>query len=135
MTTNRSARVPLVHQSFSPLSTKCDPSDAGSAAVVMFAGSEPASTSVSANAEIAPFARRGKNRFFCSSVPNSASGCGTPIDCEADSSAVIEPSFEVTSSMARTYASGESPNPPYSVGILMPNAPIARSSSTTSSGI
>ena len=68
----------------------------------MFAGSEPASTSVNANAEIAPFARRGKKRRFCSAVPNSASGCGTPIDCDAESSAVRDPSFEVTMAIART---------------------------------
>ena len=68
----------------------------------MFAGSEPASTSVSANAVIAPFARRGKNRCFCSSVPNSLSGCGNPIDWCAESSAVSEPSFDVTIAIALT---------------------------------
>ena len=60
ITTNSSARVPFVHQSFSPLMMKCSPSSVGVAVVRMFAGSDPASTSVSANAEIAPFARRGK---------------------------------------------------------------------------
>ena len=56
------------------------PSGVRVAVVVMFAGSDPTSASVSANAEIAPFARRGKYFFFCSVVPNSLSGCGTPID-------------------------------------------------------
>jgi hypothetical protein len=56
---------------------------------------------VSANAEIAPLARRGKKRFFCSGVPNSLSGCGTPIDWLAERSAVSEPSFDVTISIAR----------------------------------
>ena len=68
----------------------------------MFAGSEPASTSVSANALIAPLASRGKNFFFCSSVPNSLSGCGKPMDWCADSSAVSEPSFDVTIAIAFT---------------------------------
>src|SRR6266705_2067210 len=57
----------------------------------MRAGSEPTSPSVSANAEIAPAARRGRNFFFCSSVPNSLSGCGTPIDWCAESSATSAP--------------------------------------------
>ena len=95
MTTNRSARVPFVHQSFSPFRMKCDPSSDGVAVVDMFAGSEPASTSVSANALIAPFARRGKKRRFWSSVPNSVSGCGTPIDWCAEISAVRFPSCDV----------------------------------------
>jgi hypothetical protein len=46
----------------------------------MFAGSLPASVSVSAKAEIAPLARRGKYFYFCASVPKSLSGCGSPID-------------------------------------------------------
>ena len=54
------------------------------------AGSEPTSGSVSRNAEISPAASRGRNRLFCSSVPNSFNGCGTPIDWCADSSALTE---------------------------------------------
>ncbi len=102
ITTSSSARVPFVHQSFSPLRMKCFPSSVGVAVVRMFAGSEPASVSVSANAEIAPFAMRGKKRRFCSSVPNSLSGCGTPMLWCAERSAVSEPSLLVTISMART---------------------------------
>ncbi len=51
------------------------------------AGSEPTSGSVSRNAEIAPFAQRGRNSRFCASVPASLSGSGTPIDWWAESSA------------------------------------------------
>ena len=80
MTTSSSARVPLVHHSFSPFSVQYVPSPLGVALVRMFAGSEPASVSVSANAEIAPFARRGKKRCFCSAEPNNFSGCGKPMD-------------------------------------------------------
>jgi hypothetical protein len=80
ITTISSARVPFVHQSFSPFSTKNLPSSVGVAVVRMFAGSLPASTSVRANAEIAPFANRGRYFFFCSSVPKSLSGPGRPID-------------------------------------------------------
>ena len=63
---------------------------------------------------------RGKYFFFCSSVPNSLSGCGTPIDCDAESSATSEPHFDVTSSIAFTYVICERPSPPYSVGNLDP---------------
>jgi hypothetical protein len=81
---------------------KYSPSSLGVAVVFRLAGSDPASVSVSAKAEMAPRASRGKKRRFCSSVPNSLSGCGTPIDWAADSSAVSEPSFDVTIDMART---------------------------------
>ena len=101
MTTSRSARVPLVHHSFSPLSVQCFPSSLKVALVRRFAGSEPASTSVSAKAEMAPLASRGKKRCFCSGVPNSLSGCGNPMDWLAESSAVSDPSLLVTIAMAR----------------------------------
>ena len=78
--------MPLVAQSFSPLSLY--PPSTGSAVVASLAGSEPTSGSVRRNAEISPAASRGRNRRFCSSVPNSFSGCGTPIDWCADSSAL-----------------------------------------------
>ena len=102
ITTRSSARVPFVHQSFSPLMIQCEPSSLGVAVVTMFAGSEPAFTSVSANAVIAPLAMRGKYFFFCASVPKSLSGCGTPIDCDADISAVSEPHFEAIIAIAFT---------------------------------
>jgi hypothetical protein len=53
------------------------------------AGSDPTSGSVSRNAEISPAAQRGRNARFCSSVPNSRSGWGTPIDWCAESSVPI----------------------------------------------
>src|SRR5437763_1328983 len=71
---------PFVHQSFSPLMMKCFPSGVGSACVTSVAGSDPTPASVKANAEISPFATRGKYLRFCSSVPNRINGCGTPID-------------------------------------------------------
>ena len=49
---------------------------------------------------MAPFARRGRYFCFCSGVPNSLSGCGTPIDCAAESSAVRLPSTLVTRPIA-----------------------------------
>ena len=91
MTMITPALVPLVHQSFSPLRIKSFPSVVGSAVVCILAGSEPTSASVSANAEISPFATRGRNFFFCSSVPKTISGCGTPMDWCAESSAVRLP--------------------------------------------
>ena len=51
------------------------------------AGSDPTSGSVSRNAEIAPAAQRGRKRSFCSGVPTSFTGSGTPIDWWADSMA------------------------------------------------
>ena len=36
---------------------------------------------------IAPAAQRGRNACFCSAVPNSFTGSGTPIDWWAESSA------------------------------------------------
>ena len=69
ITTRISATVPLVVQSFSPLITYSDPSSDRVAAVLMLAGSDPASFSVSANAEMAPLASRGKYFFFLSIGP------------------------------------------------------------------
>jgi hypothetical protein len=100
ITTINSAMVPLVHQSFSPFRIQCRPSGVSSAVVCMPAGSDPTFDSVSANAEIAPLARRGKYFFFCSGVPNCLSGLGTPIDWAAESRAVRFPSWLVTRPMA-----------------------------------
>src|SRR5438477_4367651 len=116
ITTISSALVPLVHHSFSPFRIQDFPSSLGTAVVSIAAGSDPTPGSVSANAEIAPFARRGKYRFFCASEPNSLSGWGTPMDWWAESSAVREPSTDDTSSIAFMYDSCDSPNPPYSRG-------------------
>ena len=69
--------------------------------MLMRAGSEPTSVSVRAKAEIAPFASRGRKRFFCSSVPNSLRGCGTPIDWWAESSATTAPDLVPTIATAR----------------------------------
>ena len=60
MTTMISDRGPLVVQSFSPFRMKAFPSSVGVAVVAMFAGSDPTSGSVSAKAERAPLARRGR---------------------------------------------------------------------------
>ena len=80
ITTMSSAFRPFVHHSFSPLMIQPLPSGDGVAVVCIFAGSDPTPGSVSANAEIAPLASRGRYFFFCSSVPKSFKGCGTPID-------------------------------------------------------
>ena len=72
---------------------------------------------------------------FCSSVPNILSGCGTPIDWCADSSAPSDGCTDPTSMSALLYATWDSPTPPYSVPIFMPNAPSSFSPWTTSSGI
>src|SRR2546425_11257555 len=80
ITTSNSALVPLVHHSFSPLSSHAWPSGVGTAVVSIAAGSEPTPGSVRANAEIAPLARRGGYFFFLGSLPNNFHGWGTPID-------------------------------------------------------
>ena len=71
--------VTFVHHCLSPFRMNALPSSVGVATVLMRAGSEPTSGSVSANAEISPCASRGRYLRFCSSVPNSRSGCGTPM--------------------------------------------------------
>ena len=101
ITTISSAMVPLVHHSFSPSRRYAEPSGVGTAVVVMRAGSEPTSTSVSANAEMAPRASRGRYFCFCASVPNSLSGCGTPIDWCAESSVTRALDTEPHSDIAR----------------------------------
>ena len=87
MTTSSSATTPLVVHSFTPSSRYAVPSSVGVAVLAIRAGSEPTSGSVSRNAEIAPAAQRGRNSCFCSAVPTSLTGSGTPIDWCADSSA------------------------------------------------
>ena len=127
--------VPLVHHSFSPFKIQACPSSLGTAVVSIAAGSEPTFGSVKANADTAPLARRGKYFCFWASLPNILSGCGTPMDWCAESRAVSEPSTLETSSIAFMYDSCARPSPPYSRGILMPNAPIALSAAMTSPGI
>jgi hypothetical protein len=80
MTTSSSATTPLVVHNFTPSSSYALPSSTGVAVEASRAGSEPTSGSVSRNADMAPAAQRGRNFRFCSSVPASLSGSGTPID-------------------------------------------------------
>ena len=77
------------------------PSSVSVAVLSIRAGSDPTSGSVSRNAEIAPAAQRGRNRCFCSGVPTSLTGSGTPIDWWADSSAPNEGCTDPTSISAR----------------------------------
>ena len=74
------------------------------AVVERLAGSEPTWASVSANAETAPAASLGRYFFFCSFVPKSFSGCGTPIDWCAESSVTRLPSRLVMSFIASPYS-------------------------------
>src|SRR2546423_9392002 len=78
ITTSSSAFVPLVHHSFSPLRIQASPSSLGIAVVSIAAGSEPTLSSVSANAEIAPLARRGEDFFFFAFPPEHFWGLGPP---------------------------------------------------------
>ena len=80
ITTTSSAMTPFVVQSFTPSRRYAVPSSLGIAVDASRAGSEPTSGSVSRNAVTAPAAQRGRNRCFCSSVPNIFTGSGTPID-------------------------------------------------------
>ena len=63
------------------------PSGVFTTVVSMRAGSDPTPGSVRAKAEISPAAQRGRYFFLSSSVPKVLSGCGTPIDWCAESSA------------------------------------------------
>ncbi len=98
------------------------------------AGSEPTSGSVSAKAEISPFAQRGRYSRFCASVPNTMSGAGTPIDWWAESSEATLPQWLPSSVITRPYSTWLRPSPPYCFGILMPKAPSRRSPSITCCG-
>jgi hypothetical protein len=89
---------------------------------------------VSAKAEISPAAQRGRYFFFSASEPNSLSGCGTPIDWWAESSADRLPSIEPSSCITFWYSALLKPRPPYFLGIFMPKAPSLRRPSTTCSG-
>ena len=91
MTAITSAIRPLVHQSFSPLMMKCLPSSVGVAVVSILRGSEPTLGSVRAKADIAPSANMGKYFFFCSGVPKSFSGWGTPMLWCAERSTAVDP--------------------------------------------
>ena len=135
ITTISSAIGPFVIHSFSPFRIQAEPSLVGVAVVVMRAGSEPTSISVSANAVIAPLAQRGRKRCFCSGVPNILTGPGTPIDWCAESSATSGLLTVETSDMARQYVYCDNSRPPYSRGILMPNAPSSRRPWIVASGM
>ncbi len=89
---------------------------------------------MSAKAEIAPFAQRGRYFCFCAGVPKSLSGCGMPIDWCAESSALTLLSELPIICITRQYSETVKPSPPYSFGIFMPKAPILRSPSMTGSG-
>ena len=87
ITTTSSAITPLVVQSFTPSMTYSLPSSEGMAVVRSRAGSEPTSGSVSRNAVTAPAAQRGRYSSFCSSLPKTFTGSGTPMDWWAETSA------------------------------------------------
>ncbi len=111
------------------------PSSVRVAVLPIRAGSDPTSGSVRRKAEIAPCAQRGRKRSFCSFVPTSLTGSGTPIDWWADNRAPREGWTEPTSMRARPYERIVRPRPPYSVGIFIPKAPISARARTLSSGI
>ena len=100
----------------------------------MFAGSEPASTSVSANAEIAPLASRGKYLRFCSSVPNSFERLRHADRLRCRQQRRERAALRCHQRHCPHVGERRQPQPAVFRGILMPNAPIARSSSTTTPG-
>jgi hypothetical protein len=66
------------------------PSSVGTAVVLMRAGSEPTSGSVSRNAEMWSLASLGNHSLFCSSEPKRRSGSGSPIDWCADNNVEMD---------------------------------------------
>ena len=78
--------MPLVVHSLRPFRRYPEPSSVGVAVVDTRAGSEPTPGSVSANADRCVVQTFGSHSRFCSSEPNSRSGCASPIDWCADSS-------------------------------------------------
>ncbi len=77
------------------------PLSTSTASVAIFDGSEPTDGSVRAKALIVPLRKRGKYFFFWASVPNSLSGCGTPIDWCALTSTAVEAQWLASSIIAR----------------------------------
>src|SRR2546429_7472010 len=69
ITTISSALVPLVHHSFSPFRIHAFPSSLGVARVSIAAGSDPTPRSRSAEAEVGPLARRGRELRFSPAGP------------------------------------------------------------------
>ena len=121
----------LVIQFFWPLITHSSPSL--TALVRIEEGSDPASGSDSAKAgEISPVARRGKNRSFCSSVPNSVIG-SEPSSWIIRISA-LEAQAIAISSTATWSISVPVPVPPYSVENGRPRMSCSPSSLRMSQG-
>ena len=135
MTTSSSATTPFVVHSFTPSRRYAVPSSVSVAVLSMRAGSDPTSGSVSRNAEMAPAAHRGRKRSFCSGVPTSLTGSGTPIDWWAEIIAPSEGWTEPMRTRARAYDCMVSPRPPYSVGIFIPKVPMSARARMSSSGI
>jgi hypothetical protein len=68
-------------------------------------------------------------------VPKIFSGCGTPIDWCADSSADSAGLAELISISDRQYSRLDRPRPPYFSSIFIPNAPSSARPVKTSSGM
>ena len=102
--------------------------------MAQLAASQPTFGSDRQNAETQSLARRGSQRFFCSSLPNSMIAL-QPIDWCADTSTAVEPHDWPIRSSTRLYDVIPRPSPPCSRGIVMPMTPRSNSRSITQRGI
>ena len=129
-----SLNEPLPIQILLPFRTH-DPSSCRTARDWMPAASLPAWGSVSANEAIhSPVAALGRYRAFCASVPASWIPL-IPMERCTPSMIPSPASKPVTYSNTRQYALCDSPIPPCSWAMEMPNSPIRFSSSMASSGM
>ncbi len=101
ITTTSSAITPLVVQSLLPLIRYAEPSSVRVAVAFIRAGSEPTSGSVSRKAVTAPAAQRGRYSCFCSGVPKTFTGSGTPMDWCAETRAPMLGWTELSNMSAR----------------------------------
>ena len=113
----------LVINSFSPLTINSLPRS--SARVRSAVRSDPAQGSVSANAESrSPLASRGRNRCFCSGLPNVRTGSTAPMQpCTLASPATVGSSVAIRARNGANARNG-APMPPYS--LIDQETPIAR---------
>src|SRR5258708_16030467 len=130
---NTSATGAFVMNRLSPLMTQ-PPPEAVATEVTRPAGSEPASSSVSANAAVhSPAASLGRSSFFCSSVPPSSTTCPAMrllVPNIGRTAGFVSPSPRTS----RTSCDIVRPRPPYSSGIAKPNSPICAASSRSPAG-
>ena len=132
MTTAACASCAFVIQALVPLSTHSSPSSV--AVVFAAAASEPFPGSDSPkHPSFSPDANGVSHCAFCSSEPNLLTGSQYS-ELLTDMMTPVEAQPREISSIARAYASGSMPAPPYSSGMAMPISPSSPMAAIASAG-